>query len=379
MFNRSSSSISNLKILSGIIVVLAILSFFVYRYFIPEQTNQPNRFDQALEKLTIELEKRWLEGDIENSYPKIGFNCTGLVENEKNIHSSYFQCNAFYMRCFLQSKANVKNPLSLGEKFSNFEFIYHGHDFDAQGNLGAKFIEKKSNQSFKIKFRDTCSKITLAPSVYSASPEENDKYIWDNFGQKTQIDTQYVSVGDVLIWANIKGIQTQTTRKHGPSTDLSFEQKKQYCAFRGGQLLQSRQFDAAVFLPSKAQNNFVYKYPYPWSKRRDAIKKLGPKNCSKIFSRECSPESYEFHSTYSPSWSGVYHSLGSYKESFDNKFYPPAKYKMSSKEFKLDSQWHRLGVRATTKIKTQIHEYNGRGIRMPEENIRSAFRCVYYN
>lgn len=369
MFKRSTSSITNLKKLSVIIVSLAILASVFIGSF--KSDNFVKRSDQAegIGQFAQEMEKRWLEGDVEELYERKSLNCPELISNDTKVHPSYFQCNPYYMQCFLRS---------LNKKSSGSRFQLEHTSFDENGNLIASFKDKKNKGPLSLKFKDTCSKIRLKPSVYSASPVEGEKYVWDNIGQSIDIDAHYVNNGEVLIWANKINLTLPDSPKHAPSTNLSHEQKKLYCAFKGGQLLQSRQFDAATFLPAKARNNFVYKFPYPWSKRKDAIDRLGKKNCSKIFSKECSSEEYEYHSTYGASWSGVYHSLGSFIESFDNKFLPLAKYKMSSKDFALDSPWHRLGVRGSDESDKEIHLYNGGGIRMPEKELRSAFRCVYY-
>ena len=368
MFKRSFTSITNLKKLSVIIVLLAILALVVSKPFRSGKGPVSTQSAQTILKFSETMEKRWLEGDVEELYEKAELNCPDLITSNAKIHPSYFQCNPYYMQCFLRN-LNKKDS-------SDFKFLKAS--FDSKGNFLANFKELKTKKSFILKFKDTCSKIRLKPSVYSASPKEGDQYLWDNMGQVVEIDAHYANIGEVLIWANKVNLKVSNRPRHAPSTELSFEQKKQFCAFKGGQLLQSRHFDAATFLPARSKNNFVYKFPYPWSKRKDALERLGEKNCSKIFSKECSFEQYEYHSTYGASWSGVYHSLGSFVESFDNKFLPLARFKMSSKDFDLNSPWHKLGLRGAEEPDRQIHIYNGEGIRMPKEELRSAFRCVYY-
>ncbi|MEX0798226.1 MAG: hypothetical protein WD025_02210 [Bacteriovoracaceae bacterium] len=379
-------------ILSVIIVSLGVVSFFLFSLLSKRSSPKEasgNHFNQALSAASAALQERWTEGDSEGGYAKGSFACPDLISNNHKIHSSYFQCNPYYLLCHLRGEAGVKEPLSFKNKAGEFQFEFLGHGFDRKGALTASFKEKSSGKKASFKFLDTCSQVALPASVYSAGPLEASSLLWDNIGQKVMMDKSYVTNGEARVWLKSESSEKlknkmarNSTEFHKPSVNLSFKERKLYCAFKGGQLLQSRQFDAATFLPSRGENRYIYKFPYPWTKRKDGIEELGEKNCSKIFSKECGEQNYEFHSTYSPSWSGVYHSLGSYPESFDNKFRPKAIFKPSSKELPLESPWHRLGLRASLENQEELYEYNGARLDLPEQardmEKRSAFRCVYY-
>ena len=70
MFKRSTSSITNLKKLSVIIVSLAILASVFIGSF--KSDNFVKRSDQAegIGQFAQEMEKRWLEGDVEELYER---------------------------------------------------------------------------------------------------------------------------------------------------------------------------------------------------------------------------------------------------------------------------------------------------------------------
>lgn len=377
MSRTSFFSISNLWILSGIIALTALTLWLVFGRMGAAKIDKNERFYQELETLGALLDNRWRKGDAQGHYALAKFTCPELIENRQKIHPSYFQCNPHYLRCFVEGKAG--EPAPEGFRLSNF-------DFDRRGNPVLKFIHAASGKEAHLKFLNTCGAVELAPGVYSAGPLEGNAYLWDNHGQKILIDKRYVTNGEVAIWGQFSGDKELSAIKvgeyHKPSIDLSLEKKKAYCNFRGAQLLQSRYFDAAVFLPGKAKNNYVYKFPYPWTKKKNAISELGEKDCSKIFSKECLEKDYEFHSTFSPSWSGIYHALGSYAESFENKFLASANLKLSSMFLSLASPWHRLGVRSSLEKGADLSDYNGVELEEPIEimttEIRSAFRCVEY-
>lgn len=332
------------------------------------------RFHQDLEKLAADLDKRWTEGDLEGNYELGKFKCPDLIENRANIHSSYFQCNSYYLLCFLRGQSGADAP-------ENFDFV-SGRALD-RGTFLAQLKHIESGLVANLKFEERCREVELPSSIYSAGPEEGSKFLWDNHGQKVNLDKRYVTNGDVKIWLDRLGKTNEILVKdyHKPSLGLSKDQRQKYCQSIGGQLMQSRQFDAATFLPAKVENNYIYKFPLPWTKRKDAIQRIlrgKGMDCDKLFSRECMEKGFEYHSTYSPSWIGIYHSLGSYPESFDNKFMPNADTKLSSLHLPLESPWHQLGLRAGEARVEDLASYNGEKLELLDNKTRSAFRCVHY-
>lgn len=320
------------------------------------------------------MEKRWKEGDVENGYPSNKFSCPDMIQNGQRIHQSYFQCNPYYLLCHLKGQTGAALP-------EKFELVKSS--FKRRGNLGVTVKHTSSKKTASLVFKNTCRNILLPHSVYAAGPLENSPYLWDNVGQEHYLDKHYVTNGEIHAWKKSVGKESSFSAKdfHKPSLELNLEDKKRYCEYRGGQLLQSRQLDAASFLPSQVENNgswYIYKFPYPWTKNKDALRRKSDRDCNKIFSKECLQDGYEYHSTYSPSWAGVYHSLGSHVESMENKFYPPANLKMSSIQFPLSSQWHKLGLRGSTQLTADLEGYNGADLDTPATEIRSAFRCAHY-
>lgn len=334
------------------------------RYFIqaPEKTKKTHNFTQDLLSEAQKLGSIWKEGDSLGLIAKGELNCPRLELSDK-VHPSFYECNHLYLLCRIESGA-----------LEGFKLEDFGHGRKGEFRLTLEHLE--SSKKADLRFKDICPRVKLMPSVYSAGPLEGERYLWDNYGQSIEIDPRYVTNYAVDIWRRSQGLEGPATRYAlaRPSLDLELEEKKAYCNFKGGQLLTSRVFDAATFFPAKGSHEYVYKFPYPWTKRKDVLDEV---DCKKIFTRECDQKEYEYHSTYSPSWSGVFHALGSYAEVFDNKFLPEADLKFSSMLLPITSPWHRLGLRASSKGE-DLAAYNGKKIDGPKEKIRSAFRCVYY-
>lgn len=374
MSKKSPLSITNLWILSGIIVLAA--AGFYWKFVAQKSASAgakpsgQNLFYRDLTALAKSLEQRWKEGDIDALYETGKFSCPELIPNGQPVHTSYFQCNPFYLLCHLKGQAGLAPP-------ENFELQHHA--FVKRGSLSLKFKHKLSGRHAFLTFADTCDRALLPESVYSAGPREGSLYLWDNYGQKIYLDTRYVTNLDIFVWLDSAEKKTNFNLSdlHRPSLGLSLEERKRFCEHKGGQLLQSRYFDAATFLPSKVKNDYVYKFPYPWTKRKDPVWE-GKKDCQKLFTKECADQGYVYHGTYSPSWSGIYHSLGSFEEIFVNKFYPPANVKISSQALALSSPWHRLGFRGSEDKTASLAGYNGQVIEQPLESGGRAFRCVYY-
>ena len=362
MSKRSSLSIANLLIFVALLALIAGGLWSRFSFQAPEKAKKTHSFTQDLVSEAQILGRIWKEGDVRGLLEKKSLDCPRLDLSDK-VHPSFYQCNYLYLLCRLDN--GILN-----------DFRHDSHSFDERGNLLISLEHIKTEKKAMFRFEDSCPRVKLSPSVYSASPLEGERYLWDNYGQNVEIDARYVTNFDIDIWRRSQGLEGPATRYAlaRPSIDLSLEEKKSYCNFKSGQLLTSRVFDAATFYPAKGSHEYVYKFPYPWTKRKDELDQV---DCKKIFTRECDQKEYEYHSTYSPSWSGVFQSLGSYAEIFDNKFLPVADLKLSSMLLPLSSPWHKLGLRASSE-REDLSAYNGRSLEMPIENRRSAFRCVYY-
>lgn len=352
--------------ISAVVAIIAA-SFWYFTAENEPKIAKSDDFAQKIIELSVHLERLWVDGDLKGGYSKGQLNCPKWLAQGEKIHFSYFQCNPYFMLC----------KMSLKKEQLGFKFLKH--KFVKNGNIVLTFKHNSSGKKASFTFKDTCSWAKLPEKVYSAAPYEESPYLWDNFGREFSIQRNYVNEGEVKIWKDEAEIDNKISAEsfHKPSLDLSLEEKKQYCNFIGGQLLQSRHFDAATFLPSRGDNNYVYKFPYPWTKRVDGLSQIEEKDCDKIFSKEC-VGNYQYHGTYSPSWMGIYHSLGGYAEGFDAKMFPAGDLKLSSMDYNLDSPWHRLGFRGSSENKREIARYNRVALEAPLEKVRSAFRCVKY-
>ncbi len=362
MSKRSSVSIANLLIFVAMLALIAGVLWSRFYVQAPKEKKKSHNFSQDLLTQAEILGRIWKEGDTRGLLERKALDCPRLDLSDE-VHPSFYQCNYLYLLC------RIDNGV-----LTNFRL--QGQRFDHKGGLLIDLEYLNAEKSASLRFEDSCPRVKLLHSVYSAGPLEGEVYLWDNFGQKIEVDARYVTNLDVDIWRRSQGLEGPATQYAlaRPSIDLELEEKKAYCNFKGGQLLTSRVFDAATFFPAKGSHEYVYKFPYPWTKRKEKLMEV---DCKKLFTSECDQSKYEYHSTYSPSWSGVFHALGSYVEVFDNKFEPSADLKLSSMLLPISSPWHRLGLRASSNG-ADLSAYNGRKLESPLEKRRSAFRCVYY-
>lgn len=371
MFKRFSFSITNLWIISGIIALFALLTV-VFFFYGPKPKNDEaelDAFSRELSSLSEFLENRWRNGDIEKLYEKDLLKCNDLIAPSKPIHPQYFECNPYFIRCFFSKKENQ----------THLDFEYKGMSLDRRGRPIISFTWR-GFFNVDIKLKDQCNQVKLEPSLYSAGPKEGSINLWDNLDREVFIDKHYVTNGAVEIWKKSEGIVGQ---RHLPSLDLSLEKKKEYCNFRGGQLLRSAYFDAATMLPARSEN-YVYKFPYPWTKSKRLPAESNNNLCDKIYSSECKNIPWLAQGTQAPTWSGIYQAQGSFPESFDNKYAPDLYLKLSSQDLALTSPFHQLGIRVGNSRDYNpevFFAYNG--IVMDEnlfieETKGSAFRCMYY-
>jgi hypothetical protein len=346
-------------------LLLILLGVFI-SYWIkgdPETNkNKRNQIDQVLVEFISYKNSLWVEGDINGDFKKNKLKCPQYLKNDMVVHSSFFECNPLFYLCL--SKEVEK---------------YHGHNFKMSGyeikDRGAFIVYYTlGDLNFSLRFKDVCRSAYLVKNLYNAGPSKNDKYLWDNYAEDVFIDKQYVNKLDYVI--SQKGRLEELKDPHLPLLNLDKNEMQKICYNLGGQLLESRYFDAAVNYPSKIVNKVINKYPFPWTKRRELNKSESDSLCYKSFSKECTNIPYIYHSDYSPSWVGIYHALGSFMEFFENKFYEGLNVKVSSKEIGINDIWNRNFYRAALDETQELNIYNERDLRKKE--IKDwAFRCMY--
>lgn len=357
----TKSIISKFSILLLLILVGVLISYW---FGMRNETKnvRKKQINQVLEEFISHKNSLWLEGDIEGLYKKNKLNCPKYISNDMAVHSSFFECNPLYYLC-LSKKV---------EKFNGYEFKFNKYEI---GDLGS-FIAYYSLQDidFSLKFKDVCRSVSLEKKLYNAGPVKDQNYLWDNYAENVYIDKQYVNNLDKVL--SLKGKLENIKDPHLPLLNFPEKEMQKICYDLGGQLLENRYFDAAVNYPTKIVNKIINKYPYPWTKRRELSSEEESSRCYKSFSKECSNIPYMYHSDYSPSWIGIYHSLGSYMEYFNNKFYPGFNLKVSSKNISINDIWNRNFYRANLDKTVRVEDYNERALK--EKELKDwAFRCMY--
>ncbi|MDA9793046.1 hypothetical protein N9B72_00535 [Bacteriovoracaceae bacterium] len=342
-------------------------------------------FISKSKKIIKEIQKRWKFGDYDQSLIKDNY-CPNLFGTAKNVDSNYLICNEDYLNCFIENKLKKTiNFTSYKNLFgeSNFYKIY------SQAYTGTKLsessgviIELTSGQDkLKVLFKRNCSEIKLPKRIYITT-ENNKEMLWDNYNLNLYIDKYPISVREVNRWI---GVDHEAPRKKAiedtlswfrPSINLSLRERQAFCAFRGARLLETHVKDAATILPADLANplnKFLKVYPYYWTKNTRSVfaykarntkyldELMSLRNCRKIFSKECTKFPFNFYTTDTVSWSGMYMLLGGNPEVMRNTLDRFKNLKLSSVNYEIDSS---------------VHELTKRGIWNESEVVNAAFRCM---
>lgn len=309
-----------------------------------------------------ELVERWEIGGYSSNYDS----CKQF--DSSKVDSSFYNCNIDFLICSL-NQAPIED-LSLIKKDGKPYIQLNAERFSIE------LKDKKSSKSFFFEVQNTCKAKKLPKGIY---PRE-DEQLWDNYLFSIEVDKYYVSTLEVARWKKEK---IPSNSLPSPSTNLSLEQRKQYCKSVGKQLLSTEVFDAAAFFPNQKvkENKYFYKYPFPWSKKREKLHP--PKNtqdCTKIYTEECKTIlPFVYMGDRSVSWIGINYALGDYAEVFDS-LDNTHNLKVSNKNLNSESKWHRNGKRATWSGENFLNN-SFVGISSQEYEVMKnniAFRCMRF-
>lgn len=375
-----------------ILVIAGVILFFGRNKLFGGKTKQSAIVNELPDLLT-KVKKGWQVGDLERAKDFKDKEC--LLFGKNKIAEEFLGCNSLYFDCLLKDMARAK--------FAEFEtnsmkFVPQKNGFDnyiedAGNFVNLNIFEKQTKKLFSLKLQKSCNQKKLPSAVYSAGPQIESSYVWDNFLNDIFIDRHYVTRFDVWSWASRTGRTRLVVEMGGednffePALSLTPKWQKLYCEDQGKALLESRYFDAATFYPSQNQN--IYKYPFPWTKDRDTFLNTDSKitilDCQNVFVKECTDLEIPKNSLRftSVSWMGIYQSLGGHAEHFRNVFNPEANLKLSHLNLNRNSLWHRTGVRAywdgvdTNEINFEfVEQYTGRLIESSDKILGVAFRCM---
>ena len=341
-------------------------------------------FDQSFSEFLTQLNKRWRYGDIEAYWGTNNFQCADIPNTLIGMNPEILKCNPVYINCWLSggipkldSVIKTKNH-EFHADTKNLAIINHG-------DLKIDFIEKNTKTEFSVRLERNCHEAFLPEKVYSSGPDANSLDVWDNYGRKIFVDKFYVSNFDVKFWKTKNFSINSNDLK--PALNLTRPEQQKYCHSRGKKLLQNHIFEASTFFPSVYKKGYLFKSKIPWAKspKPNELTIFSKKNCVKSFTKEClADQELNSYSNLSTSWIGIYHSLGSELESFDNIFNHKANLKVSSKYTSVSSLWNMNSRRATWSGYTFDRDtfkftefYSGQVEDIGFEQLKGvAFRCM---
>ena len=412
---------SRIKAVLSIIVFALGVVIFVTGFYARDLEENAKKKVEEYQRLKIlsqgakELQKLWKLGDYEGRWKSGRLKCKNLPIT-KNSDGEFLRCNPLFLECVfshrfphLLVKEGEKNHhvLVRDEKGKFTKTVARATDnregVPTYGVEVELFLNPDQQPSLKVFLESRCHSQYLPEGVYAFGPMKRGKSdkTWDNFGRKIFVDKYQVTNQEVLEWKRLTGkkdikVEHDVDQLALPATQLTLQQMRDYCTFRGKTLLSTHVFDAATFYtesPVQQAKESIFRGPYPWDKRKKknfiyrAIKsgkyKATKKSCTKLYSKECLKKFKQVgYQTGSDSWMGVSQVLGGQLEAFES-YFDDQNLKVSSSYFSIKSPWHQLGVRA--KWDGKGHSYKsvdwrlkGRE-RMPvelPEKLDIAFRCM---
>jgi hypothetical protein len=376
-------------ILLAVICLLPVVIYYIYLNNEADSSGIDNDdLITSVPSLMEQIGERWGLADVEGLYGTDKFQCTTLPNDIELYDPQFLKCNPEYLRCMFNGELVGVTPyFELGKlKLIPVKKDSGYIDIQEQGKIKIEFIEETLQRKVHVQLSNYCNSTYLPKNIYSSGPQSEQDYVWDNYNYDIFVDKFYVTNYDVLRWSNKKNINKD--KLYYPSLDLTLLEREKYCIDQGKVLLSSRVFDAAVFYPNKRIENFSFKYPYPWTKKRKTFltndMKLSKFDCRKTYVSECN-KIYKLkkNSSNSISWIGLTSSLGGEMESFSNIYNPRANLKVSSSKLSRASNWHKNGVRAhwngvdfENRDFEFIEQYSNKQDREKISELGVAFRCM---
>lgn len=337
-----------------LLALLCLLPVFAYLFYkttgVQNSSKGSQQLSKAVVKLASQVEQRWKLGDIEQAYSTDRFSCPAIPDAPDKLDPGFLRCNAEYFNCFLSGGIKgVSNEFSSGQY--RLVALKEASSFlksRGKGLYSMHFREQFSGQKLSVLLDSNCQEVELPRNIYSAGPESEQSLVWDNYQSRIFIDKYYRTNRQVKEW-NPNHI-FEKGQKYFPALNLSMEDREAYCQSQGRELLTSRVFDAATFYPINKVENYFFKYPYPWTKKRKVYlhlnKDITIQNCHKIYTLECRDLNIPIVTTkIGLSWTGLSHSLGTEMESFRNIENKRANLKVSSQYLAKNNFWHRNALR----------------------------------
>lgn len=364
----------------GVTVFLVL----IIKYQIPDQKTQGvTRLDQLV-KNSSEIHRIWFEGENSKEWGRFKKKCTEKWGIPDDYDESLVRCNPILINCL--NDFGGFQDINFSDRDIEFVSNYTGGKAGA-GVVGYlfKISDKLTRESLEFVLKDNCHENYLEQRIYAygeINKNTSDDYLFDTFNQNIYFDRHLVTVrefNEYKVFKKQKPIELNGAINLFTAVyDISFDEMKDYCTFRGKKMMEAQVFDAASFIPIEENEKgvkVVKRAPMYWSKS----KKEKIKSCDEAYTLECLDEKkFRINST-EPTWAGLYDAQGGYLEAFNNPIDPRKNLKMSSFYFKRDSKWNSLGLRSfwkgngsdLTQFETQEFELD------PNINqLKVGFRCM---
>jgi hypothetical protein len=387
------------KYISILISSLFLIAIYysVTLYFYYDDLSKIDLLDNeiALIKGSRLIGELWQKGDADNWWENDKANCSSFLGKFSVRKKRRTRCNPAFLKCYLKN-------INFTVNYNNKKYIIKTDSFSIVAksltnnseipNFGVK-LSLYSNQMptyiMPIILEDNCNDIYIPKNVYGINQytgvKNSKNWQWDNLNQNIFLDKFLVTFYDIFIWAKLTKNKTILEKVKGrtkswlPATNLTKNEMKQYCAFRGKQILTAKLFDAATFLPllNKSTSKIIFRSPYPFHhhkienlfSNKIAVTK---KSCKIAYTKECISR---FSPTELPlvsySWSGLFEIFGGPLKYQKNRVYEKENLFISSKYLNKGSKWHQLGKRSYWN-KIYLKKI------LNKDTFEIAFRCIEY-
>jgi hypothetical protein len=346
-------------------VIMGATAF--YFFYFEKKSDNPDRFVQDKKGLlrlisnSSEIQRLWTQGEDSREWSLIKSACLKHLGIKADFDERLLRCNPILIECHALFSKKLNYKILPDDRYEDLHYRYLSKSNTAliglrESGISLKIEDNETKQTLDVFLADQCHEVYLEQRAYAYGEQVDIKdaedYRFDNFNRHIYLDVHLVTNNEVNQWIRFgnpdftRGLDEQ----HGnetflPATDLNFQQMKNYCSFKGKQIMLAHFFDAATFLPmdlAETIPNKNLRSPYYWTKKKSEFKA----DCSLFYSKECLAKKTFQLNSISPTWAGLQDSMGGVFEVFRNPIDPESNLKASSFYYEAKSSWHKLGFRA---------------------------------
>ena len=293
------------------------------------------------------------------------------------------KCNPLFLKCLFENRP-LESPVGkisihFKQKDLPYKIVSKSQLSKVAPGYALEVALESSGGKRIIWLEDTCSSVYLLPRPYLL--ESN--LIWDNQNTHWFIDRHQVTNREVLEWIQQTGKKIKMNfgleDHYRSSINLRPSQMREYCHFRGKQMVSAPLIDAASMAIEDLKDPFS-SLPLGHLKPWRVFPKDQRSRCLKIPALECQDKLTALEEFVSaPAWSGIFQVLGGWPERVENPRYPRYNLNISSYYFPFSSNAHNLTKRIYWDGEDHHYtRFSWGTLSLPDhvEKIGVAFRCV---